>query len=312
MSNYHETNDYGLFSSWGGTLKPYHFYALNTSKTGGGFIVECIDYNSFSFTLPKTERSEWEEVAQQVVEAFDPSYEIFYHIVNEENIVECTVYDKNLNPDTLRNAKAICAELKEQGIISSFVYSGEVSNNMSMLETLYLTGYYTSENLYDGGISLDELEVVLNDYIVEKNLDCHIVRTGEDNYGLWETKKNMNAVCVVPNKELTLDEHLKLAAQIKNDLGYAPLTISPASSDATAFATEIDLFNATYGDLNDDSKLTPVDASLLLSYYSESQIGTETEADMTYELLGDVNNDGKVTPVDASLVLRQYAENQTK
>ena len=29
-------------------------------------------------------------------------------------------------------------------------------------------------------------------------------------------------------------------------------------------------------------------------------------------LLGDVNNDGKVTPVDASLVLRQYAENQTK
>ena len=302
FKEYYETDDYGVFKLWSSS-KPYKFHALNTVTSKGGFIVECIYTNNFTFTLSDSfDRFNDDNLLNDIIYANDSSYRVNYDVDNDSNYVY-TITDKKLNPDTPRNARIMCDELKKQGIITSFIYRGNVSGEIKILNTEYLTGYYSD--------NLDELEEILSNYIVEKNLDCHIVSKSKGNYDSIEINSDLNAVCVVPNKELTLDEHLKLAAQIKNDLGYLPYTISPSIAYVYSFSDDIDLYNATYGDLNDDSKLTPVDASLLLSYYSESQIGTETE-DITYELLGDVNNDGKITPVDASLVLKQYAENQTK
>ncbi len=57
-----------------------------------------------------------------------------------------------------------------------------------------------------------------------------------------------------------------------------------------------------YGDVNDDGKVTPLDASLVLQY----------NAQLIKELKNvqgaDVNGDGKVTPLDASLILQYNAQ----
>ena len=313
FKGYHELdNTYGFF----GTPtegKTRRIYASDDAEGLCSYLIEELDYTRFSFTIPKVgSRDDWDEIVQQVVVAFDSSYEVTSKIYNESNIVEYTVYDKNLNPETLRNARAICDELKKQGVVSSFTYSGDVSNSIAKYYS-YITAYgYEFHRDYENlTLTLDEFEESLKKYVEENNLDCSVTRyTGSEAYD-FDCFSN-NVILVKPNNDNSFEGKLKLAAQIRDDLGYHFVWTSPTTSDTTTLSTEFDLFNATYGDLNDDSKLTPVDASLLLSYYSESQIGTETEADMTYELLGDVNNDGKVTPVDASLVLRQYAENQTK
>ena len=312
FKGYHElVNTYGFF----GTPtegKTRRIYASDDAEGLCSYIIEELDYNRFSFTIPKVgSRDDWDEIVQQVVVAFDSSYEVTSKIYNESNIVEYTVYDKNLNTETLRNARAICDELKKQGVVSSFTYSGDVSNSIAYYSYITAYGYEFHRDYENLTLTLDEFEESIKKYVEENNLDCSVAKYSGTEADKFEPLSD-NVIYVEPNSDVSFEEKLKIASQIKKDLGYGFFSISPTSADTTAFSTEIDLFNATYGDLNDDSKLTPVDASLLLSYYSESQIGTETEADMTYELLGDVNNDGKVTPVDASLVLRQYAENQTK
>ena len=311
LSSYTKINDYGLFESWEWYNSPYPPapYNFYVHESGKHFLYEPFLYNQFRFTLTDSEATDdVKNTIQSVLDTFDTSYEVTYNTRATDNLLECIVFDRNLKPETVRNAKLICSELKEQGIISDFVYSGDITTEMSPIYCAELTAYYRSD------ITAEELAEVMNKYVEEKELDCSVVILSDEEIETFSgTAMNKKVVCVKPNKEITLEEHLKLAAQIKKDLGYGPsFAISTASSETGAYSAKIDLFNATYGDLNDDSKLTPVDASLLLSYYSESQTGTETEADMTYELLGDVNNDGKVTPVDASLVLRQYAENQTK
>ncbi len=69
------------------------------------------------------------------------------------------------------------------------------------------------------------------------------------------------------------------------------------------------------GDLDSDGAVNALDASNILTYYSDSQTGntdTYTDEDIAdITLLGDYDADGAVNALDASLVLKEYAETQT-
>ena len=107
-------------------------------------------------------------------------------------------------------------------------------------------------------------------------------------------------------KELTMYDKLDIAIAIKQelDLSFGVLTLG-------------DINAVMYlGDLDGDNTVNALDASLILTYYSDSQTGnTEIYSDeeiSNITLVGDYDGDGNVNAVDASLVLAEYAEEQTK
>ncbi|MBQ9956917.1 MAG: hypothetical protein IJO99_05045 [Ruminococcus sp.] len=106
------------------------------------------------------------------------------------------------------------------------------------------------------------------------------------------------------NKELSDEEKFEIALDIKKATGV--------SCDASYLE---DVHRRSYlGDLSSDNALTPVDASMLLSYYADSQSGVavaSAESGADYSIIGDFNGDGAVTPSDASEILSYYADQQT-
>ena len=322
MEGYTLVDDGGLFKSWGWRENPNPpHYNVFVHESGESFIYDAVDglkntQNRFYFMVEDYDGNvaSIEESVQAVLDTFEESCGVGYVYDRENKTMQVSFLNSGFTQEKVKMARAVCAKLKEQGLISKFWYVYDYTHELSVIYCHYLTGYGCYKDIFGNGLTAEELSENLSKYVEEKGLDCSIVKMSEEevNENLHLYSEGNDVICVKPNKEISVEEHLSLAAQIYADLGYMPYTRTPETSNTADSSMEIDLYNATYGDLNDDSKLTPVDASLLLSYYSESQIGTETEADMTYELLGDVNNDGKVTPVDASLVLRQYAENQTK
>lgn len=105
-------------------------------------------------------------------------------------------------------------------------------------------------------------------------------------------------------KDRTTDEKFEVAVAIKENTGYK---CSYGWLDSTVTATVV-------GDLSSDNALTPVDASMLLSYYADAQSGVavaSAEGGADYSVLGDFNGDGAVTPTDASEILSYYADQQT-
>ncbi len=58
----------------------------------------------------------------------------------------------------------------------------------------------------------------------------------------------------------------------------------------------------TYGDVNGDNKVSPLDASLVLQY------NAKLIKELAFVEAADVNGDGKITPLDASLILQYNAK----
>ena len=76
------------------------------------------------------------------------------------------------------------------------------------------------------------------------------------------------------------------------------------------------------GDVNLDGVVDAVDASIVITYYTRSQVNglNNVEYNEEYEeitnayvkAMGDMNNDGAINALDASLILSAYADAQTK
>ena len=65
------------------------------------------------------------------------------------------------------------------------------------------------------------------------------------------------------------------------------------------------------GDVNNDGKVTPTDASAVLKEYAAAATDNPTAFDAYMKKAGDSNGDGRLTPVDASKILAVYANNAT-
>ncbi len=102
----------------------------------------------------------------------------------------------------------------------------------------------------------------------------------------------------------TRDEMFDISVKIKEEFGFI-----------CDYYTLFDVRNVKIlGDLSSDNALTPVDASMLLSYYADAQSGVavaSAESGVDYSIIGDFNGDGAVTPTDAAEILQYYADQQT-
>mgnify|MGYP001635848285 CR=1 FL=1 len=123
--------------------------------------------------------------------------------------------------------------------------------------------------------------------------------------GATLTKESGDAYLLDYNCDVTFEEQLQLAVDIKRDFGLLC---------EHGYCEDI-LGTLDRGDTNNDGTINAVDASLILTYYAEVQTGGSSQRasadEMSMSLLGDYNNDGVVNAVDASAVLTFYAKEQT-
>ena len=304
MGGYTEIDDSGLWKSleWRDNPdpKPYRIYS---NQAGNSFIYEEDTSKMFSFTVTNTaDINEFNTTVQTILDQFDSSYEVS-KTFDEDSHWTYTVIDNNLNPDTLRNAMDICIELKNQGAIIDFTYYGNISSPI-YVECPYLLSYY---------VDFCDKEK-LTEYATSHNLGS-VIEVDKDNVDFWGKDSWVNAYCIIPDTDLTVEEHFAAAKQVYDDLGYMNVYISPSTENSSKFADILDLYNAKYGDVNSDGAVNAVDASMMLSYYADVQTGgaekyTGAET-MSMTLFGDYNNDGTVNATDASCVLNVYADSQT-
>ncbi len=95
------------------------------------------------------------------------------------------------------------------------------------------------------------------------------------------------------------------APNIPSIEGYDFVSWDVAFDNITAETVVTAIYKESYtlGDVNDDGKISPLDASLALQYNAKL-IGTDkVNVDAT-----DVNGDGRITPLDASLILQFNAK----
>lgn len=93
---------------------------------------------------------------------------------------------------------------------------------------------------------------------------------------------------------------------------YATETSEFTENGVKVVETDI-VFYVDYilGDVNDDLKITTVDAALVLAEYAAVSTGENTTFTEKQCIVADVNFDGSVTPSDAAKILAYYSDLQT-
>lgn len=106
----------------------------------------------------------------------------------------------------------------------------------------------------------------------------------------------------------------KIASVFTSALLAASAFASAYPVNAVNFATEQNTDKLTAGDVNYDSNVDAIDASLVLEYYLIRQTSTDPDISFFTEEqceIADMNQDGRIDPRDASLMLNYYAYRMT-
>ncbi|MCI7803546.1 MAG: dockerin type I repeat-containing protein [Oscillospiraceae bacterium] len=283
LESYTEVEKIGLFGIDdynSGAINPVRKYYAS-QKTSGCYLMEEIEGSRFGFTLVKTEDTyAGQETVQSILDEFDSGYKVFLSY-DEDNNPFYQVTDPNLTSETVKNARAICSELKEKGLIKDFIYYGDVSDFQQVI------WHPTQYGCYNKPEVISQLE----GYVEEKGLDCEIVTEDSE--------------CnVVPNWEATHEEQVALAQQIYDDLGLSSRVVI-LESGGSSFATTVDMFNAVYGDATNDSTINLYDAVEI----SKSLMGMRTFTD-TEKIIADYDGDGAVDLYDAVGIAREIMNNK--
>ena len=302
---------------------------FNYDEVFGMYFYIGVDSRQFSLKIdPLADPTAAEETLYAELDKMGTEYKV-QKLVDEYRV---SIADVNYN--TLLNARIICNELKSQGLITEFYYHGDHYSSVTTMESPYLTSYwYASEE------EAETITTALQSLIDKYDLDWHILRADEpasheteDPYtgetittdGFYKDPTDTIPVlfkqphiCLVPNVETSPKEQSELAQLVLDELGFSANAAFNQSMDVGDIDMyNIDLLNLKYGDLDSDGTVNALDASNILTYYSDSQTGntdTYTDEDIAdITLLGDYDADGAVNALDASLVLKEYAETQTE
>ncbi|MBE6857208.1 MAG: hypothetical protein E7500_07260 [Ruminococcus sp.] len=291
MANYTEIDDSGVLRDWGHYPERENApeYKVYAHKDGGVYIYEASMCHVFEFVLTEiSDINETDLYIKELIAEYDSSYYYYYYQNDNGNYVY-TVYSRTQTSKVLVDARDIYAELNEKNMISEFYYGHNLNN---------WTYVYTDGGLLSFYLSDKE---VLEEYIAEHQIDAEVVDVSD------------NLCRIICNSEMSEEEKFKLANQIENDTEVHCYFYS-LDLAYPFFVDTYDLFETNFGDLTLDNALTPVDASMLLSYYADAQSGVavaSAESGADYSVLGDFNGDGAVTPSDASEILSYYADQQT-
>ncbi len=190
------------------------------------------------------------------------------------------------------------------------IYRTAEKNEFDEYSYIYVTKYLDVID-YEGNQAYSSCEVDLTLYAelsdeCLKKLSVYLLTEYPD-LDFVVSEAVSSQIKITGAEDMTFDEQLQIAKSIKENVGVFAL-FCPYEDYVPH--EEIKYF----GDLSSDNALTPVDASMLLSYYADMQSGVavaSAESGADYSVLGDFNGDGAVTPTDASEILSYYADQQT-
>lgn len=163
------------------------------------------------------------------------------------------------------------------------------------------SGYipFKSPTYYVHGISTEQIDS-LAEYVEEKNLDFTLERgnLAHEDYELYECN-------LIPNYDITLDEHIEIAADIANTLGIDMPIVYQEMTGNTSISNDIDILNSLNGDSNEDGNINIADATAIIQHIgNRDQYGLSVQG----EFNADINNDGIVTGEDALIIQQRITE----
>lgn len=139
-----------------------------------------------------------------------------------------------------------------------------------------------------------DVSAILQQYVEENNLDFTVVTESCN-----PPKKNGDNECdmrchLIPNEEITIDEHFEVASKIYSDLGiYVPMIVPASDTEGTGYS--IDVLNSIDGDANEDGNVNMADATAVVQAIGNPDMYALTPQG---EFNADVDGDG-LTGMDA-------------
>lgn len=255
----------------------------------------------FLFTL--NDESDIEEITY-AIKQYDSSAKISENSIDKEGYM--VKFPSNGNDIFYRKISYEAAnDLYE--IVADKVESCEMIKGVRGYLTRY-TDYMTGYDFKYSKVPFDEALAEFQEYVASEKINAAVINSRDDditeyNLELINNKSSDSAIFVVPNEELTLAEHVKLANKIYNDLGYAPFTITLEPPIPPFGGEVIDLKNAVFGDANNDSEITIADATLILQALGNpDKYSLSAQGEYNADVYG--NGDG-ITPMDA-IAIQQY------
>ena len=104
---------------------------------------------------------------------------------------------------------------------------------------------------------------------------------------------------------------IKMEARLKNreTAGFKATDSVRVVFSVTGLRRSVTEMGNLYGDVNSDDHINAVDASLVLSHYSNISTNREGIFNKEQSVAADFNSDGSINAVDASAILYYYARN---
>ena len=285
-SRYTEFDDDGYFGYSGLKYKVYHY----TNSNNCSYIYKETYYN-YQMTFDIAPNCDVNEV-ENIVLSYDSRYDV--KVYDFSNAKKFVVTDKNFSSDTMNNARSVFNELSEMYEIFSFRYRGDVLDVQELFFTPTITSY-----IYDP--ETENRPDLLREYLAENNIDFTVIDdVADERYSYCNQK-----ICqIIPNHDITFEEHFAVAKKITDDLGYHSPIISPDEAVISKM-DQIDIGNAVNGDANCDGKYTIADSTAILQHLgNEDKYGLSLQG----EFNADIYNVGDgVTPMDALEVQKAMA-----
>ena len=256
--------------------------------------VESYEEACISFDIKEVDFGEMHSIIKEVNPYLEAKY-CSTHKASDFEGYGFAIYGLTMNSEanesyepTLEDAKKVYEAFKEKGWVED--------------DTVRNIKFWSSQYTYEeGGFNHDyitaydiENKEVLEKYVSENNLNCHME---EDNYN------NKSLIKVVPDYEITPIDHFRLSQQIYNDTGIS--IYMWFNEDINSFSSgDVNLMNNTVGDANEDGKLDMSDAVYIMQCCSNPDKYKLT-AQGRYN--ADFNDDG-ITNEDALTIQKTLLE----
>ena len=292
MENFVELDDHGLLSRVVENSKnDYKVYCSNAFADKSEDLCGCITIHELEpsyMNIAVSSDTDAEKI-NEIIEKYDSSLEVDFattELKGENGVFKgklVSVYDYNYNPETKETARKVYEELSSITDVYRFEYYSELISEMNLSYRPSVTSY----SIKPSGESYDEMAEKLKDYFSENGID----------FSVREYEGRLFSCCeAYPNYPITAQEHLNIAADIYDKLGYSGAFVSPDSVDSDVCDNKIDLCNAIDGDANNDGELDIADATLVLQ-----SIGNADKYSLSAQgaYNADVNGSGDVTALDA-------------
>ena len=158
---------------------------------------------------------------------------------------------------------------------------------------MYGTGYidyltkYKLENIERAGTEIQDVQ----NFIDSENIDAELIIDGDE-------------ISVVPNSDISIEEHFQLAKNLYNQFRVSPTgRWLVGVGDSLEMGGTVDMKNAVKGDANSDSEISIADAAAILQALGNSD---KYALSIQGEYNADVDGKAGITVSDA-ITIQQYA-----